>query len=145
MEKKTGDKSPKGSSIIGFSGGFAMKKGKGEKFLAGAFLVLMAISVVLTFGDAAFATGGTGEGALPWEKGLATLQTSITGPVAAVISLVAVVGAGAALIFGGNIQGFTRTAVYIVLVVGIILSANTLLTGLGYTVSANVPPSEFLF
>jgi type IV secretion system protein VirB2 len=118
-----------------------MKKGKEKKLLCGALLALMAISVVLTLGDAAFATGSS---KMPWETGLTSLQTSITGPVATVISLVAIVGAGAALIFGGNIQGFLRTAVYIVLVVGLIISANNLLTALGYTASANVPLSEFL-
>jgi type IV secretion system protein VirB2 len=120
-----------------------MKKGKEKKLLCGALLALMAISVVLTLGDAAFATGGGTK--MPWETGLSSLQTSITGPVAMVISLVAIVGAGAALIFGGNIQGFLRTAVYIVLVVGLIISANNLLQALGYsTGSVNVPLSEFL-
>ncbi|MDR1649744.1 MAG: TrbC/VirB2 family protein [Synergistaceae bacterium] len=116
-----------------------MKKEK--KLLCGALLALVAVSAVLTFGDAAFATDTS---AMPWETGLGTLQRSITGPVATVISLVAIVGAGAALIFGGNIQGFLRSAVYIVLVVGLIISANNLLTALGYTASANIPSSEFL-
>ncbi|MDR2176323.1 MAG: TrbC/VirB2 family protein [Synergistaceae bacterium] len=115
-----------------------------KKLLCGVLFAFVALSVVLTVGGAAFAAGGGGEQALPWEAGLQTLQTSITGPVATVISLVAVVGAGAALIFGGNIQGFMRTSVYIVLVVGIVLGVNSLLTSLGYTVSANVPLSEFL-
>jgi type IV secretion system protein VirB2 len=119
-----------------------MKKEKGKKLLCGVLLVLMTISVVLTFEDAAFATSGDTK--MPWETGLTNLQTSITGPVATVISLIAIVGAGAALIFGGNIQGFLRTAVYIVLVVGLIISANNLLTAIGYTASANIPSIEFL-
>jgi len=49
------------------------------------------------------------------------------------------VAAGAALIFGGDMTGFMRTAVYIVLVLGLIISANTLLESLGYTTSALVP------
>jgi type IV secretion system protein VirB2 len=121
---------------------FTMKNEKMRKFLCGALLALMAASVVLTLDAAAFATSGGTQ--MPWETGLSTLQNSITGPVATVISLVAIVGAGAALIFGGSIQGFMRTAVYIVLVVGLIISANNLLTAIGYTASVNVPLSEFL-
>ena len=117
------------------------KKGNAKTLLWGAIFVFAA-AAVLMFGGPAFATGGDNK--LPWETGLTTLQNSITGPVATVVSLVAIVGAGAALIFGGNIQGFLRTAVYIVLVIGLIISANNILTALGYTASVNVPLTEFL-
>jgi type IV secretion system protein VirB2 len=123
-------------------GGFAMKKGNRKRLLWGALFALAAAAAVLASGDAAFATGGD---AMPWEKGLTALQTSITGPVASVISILAIVGAGAALIFGGNIQGFLRSTVYIVLVIGLIIGASNTLTALGFTASANVPLSEFLF
>jgi type IV secretion system protein VirB2 len=118
-----------------------MKKGNGKTLLCKVLLLFVAMGIVLTFGDAAFATG---DSKMPWETGLTALQTSITGPVATVISLIAIVGAGAALIFGGNIQGFMRTTVYIVLVIGLIISANNILSALGYTASANVPLAEFL-
>lgn len=39
---------------------------------------------------------------LPWENGLQTLQRSITGPVAMVISLLGIVVTGAMLIWGGK-------------------------------------------
>jgi type IV secretion system protein VirB2 len=121
-----------------------MKKGNMNKKTLrwGALLALVTMGAVLTFGGVAFATAGSAS--MPWETGLTSLQNSITGPVATVVSLVAIVGAGAALIFGGNIQGFLRTAVYIVLVIGLIISANNLLTAIGYTASVNVPLTEFL-
>jgi type IV secretion system protein VirB2 len=105
-------------------------------------LVLVVIGAVFAVADAAFATGG-GE-KMPWETGLTNLQASITGPVATAISLIAIVAAGAMLIFGGNIQGFMRTTVFIVLVIGIIISASNILTAFGYTASANIPLSGFL-
>jgi type IV secretion system protein VirB2 len=54
------------------------------------------------------------------------------------ISLIAIIAAGAALIFGGDMTGFMRTAVYLVLVLGIIVSASNLLEAL-YSSSATLP------
>jgi type IV secretion system protein VirB2 len=60
------------------------------------------------------------------------------------ISLIAIIAAGAALIFGGDMTGFMRTAVYIVLVLGIIISASGLLKALYGTTSAALPPGLFI-
>ncbi|NQY74375.1 MAG: TrbC/VirB2 family protein, partial [Candidatus Margulisbacteria bacterium] len=60
-----------------------------------------------------FASRTTG---LPWESGLVTLQQSLTGPVAMAISVIAIVVAGATLIFGGEIGEFARRMIMIVLV-----------------------------
>lgn len=72
--------------------------------------------------DPAFAEG------LPWESGLATLKKSLTGPVATGIALVGIVGAGAALAFGGEISGFLKSIITLVLVVSLLIGGNTLLT-----------------
>ena len=93
------------------------------------FAALMAFAVVLAVSEAAFAAPG----AMPWEAGLEKLKDSITGPVAQAIALIAIVAAGAALIFCGDMTGFMRTAVYIVLVLGIIIGAANLLSALGGT------------
>ncbi|GLR55218.1 TrbC/VirB2 family protein [Shinella yambaruensis] len=77
---------------------------------------------------AADATPGGGSG-LPWETPLDTLQRSITGPVAFIISLLGIVACGAMLIWGGEISEFTRRIIYVVLVGAILMFANTLLTG----------------
>ncbi|WP_413624693.1 TrbC/VirB2 family protein [Luteibacter sp. Lutesp34] len=68
-----------------------------------------------------------GGGGLPYESGLKSLRESMRGPVPFVISLAGIVGCGAMLIFGGEISGFMRTMVFIVLVVAVILQAENLM------------------
>lgn len=87
----------------------------------------IAVVMVTVLAGAALAGSAAGTN-MPWESGLKVLTDSITGPVAQAIGLIAIVAAGAALIFGGDMTGFMRTAVYIVLVLGIIMSAANLLT-----------------
>lgn len=76
--------------------------------------------------SAAFAT--TTAGALPWEGPLSLVQQSLTGPVAGILSLIAIFVAGATLVFAGEIGDFAKRLVYIVLVVGIMA-----LSGAAYT------------
>jgi type IV secretion system protein VirB2 len=102
------------------------------------FAVLIALTAALTLTDAAFASSSSTGPGLAWEAPLQKLQESITGPVAMAISLIAIIAAGAALIFGGDMTGFMRTAVYIVLVLGIIVSASGLLSSL-FGTSATIP------
>ena len=109
---------------------------KTRKMFAVLSLTLMAFAMALVVSEAAWAT--TTATAMPWEKGLQTLHDSVTGPVAKVIALIAIVAAGAALIFGGDMTGFMRTTIYIVLVLGIIVGAANLLKAL-YGDSALVP------
>lgn len=75
-------------------------------------------------------TSGVGGGpGLPWEGPLDKLQQSISGPVAFVIALLGIIACGATLIWGGEVSEFTRRIIYVVLVVCIIVFANTMLTG----------------
>jgi type IV secretion system protein VirB2 len=108
-----------------------------RKTFAVIFVVFMAMAAALAVTDAAFASPTAGPG-LAWEEPLKKLQESITGPVAMAISLIAIIAAGAALIFGGDMTGFMRTTVYIVLVLGIIVSASGLLSSL-FGTSATLP------
>jgi len=103
-------------------------------------LCLLVTAIMFIFAESAFASTSAG---MPWESALQTLQRSITGPVAMAISLIAIIAAGAALIFGGDMTGFMRTTVYIVLVLGIIVSASGLLGSL-YTTSAVLPVTGLL-
>jgi type IV secretion system protein VirB2 len=105
------------------------------------FSMFVAALLCLSLADAAFATSGD---TLPWGTGLTVLMNSLTGPVAGILSLIAIVGAGAALLFGGNIQGFMRTAVYLVLVIGLVVGAAGLLKTFYSGSSANVPFIELL-
>jgi type IV secretion system protein TrbC len=70
---------------------------------------------------------------LPYEEGLGVLYTSLTGPVPFAISLVGIVACGAMLIFGGEISGFMRTLVFIVLVIAVIVQAASVVELLGGT------------
>lgn len=60
---------------------------------------------------------------LPWEAPLATIQASLTGPVAIAISIVAIMIAGAVLLFGGEINEFARRLIMVVLVVAVVAGA----------------------
>lgn len=79
------------------------------------------LPVLLTIGAAAFASpdvahAAAGGGALPWDGPLTTLRNDLTGPVAFTIALLAMVAAGAALAFGGEMSQFTRSMIMVVLV-----------------------------
>jgi type IV secretion system protein VirB2 len=103
------------------------------KVLGALFTALL---VVFAASGPVFAvTGGT---SVPWESGLGYLRDSLTGPVAGIVSLIAIVGAGALLLFGGNIQGFIRTAVYLILVIGLVVGASSLLAAMYPTASINI-------
>ncbi|WP_458076096.1 TrbC/VirB2 family protein [Pseudomonas aeruginosa] len=98
-----------------------------------AFWLALLCVAILFFGviepaHAADATGGGGAD-LPWEGPLDKLKRSISGPVAFVIALLGIIACGATLIWGGEVSEFTRRIIYVVLVVCIIVFANTLLTG----------------
>lgn len=60
---------------------------------------------------------------LPWEGPLTKIVNSVTGPIAFGISVIAVVAAGAMLIFGGEISGFLKAIIIIALVVSLIVLA----------------------
>lgn len=77
---------------------------------------------------AADTTGGGGAG-LPWEDPIDKIKRSISGPVAFAISLLGIIAAGGTLIWGGEVSEFTRRIIYLVLVICLIVFANTLLTG----------------
>jgi type IV secretion system protein VirB2 len=102
-------------------------------------ITLLSISFALT-SLPQLALAAAGGGGLPWEGPLALIQTSLTGPVAVSIALIAIAVAGAMLIFGGEINNFARMAVYITLVLGLLVMANNMLSGL-YATGALIPDS----
>ena len=99
--------------------------------------LLLILLLALTVAPSAFATTGGG-GGLPWETPLQTFRDSITGPVALSIAVLAIAVAGAMLIFGGEINNFARMCCYIILVAGLLVSANNIMTTL-YGAGAVVP------
>ncbi len=72
----------------------------------------------------------TGGGSLPYEPWLVQLQNSVTGPVAFSLSLIGIVVAGGVLIFGGDLNGFFRTLIFIILVMALLVGAQNIMSTL---------------
>lgn len=106
-------------------------------------LVVVAFAALaIGFPTTAFAFVEDATGApLPYEKGLGVFYTSMTGPVPFIISLMGIVACGAMLIFGGEISGFMRTMVFIVLVVAVIVQATSVVDMLGGSWEGKPPGS----
>lgn len=83
---------------------------------------------LVLFSNCAFASEGSG-GGLPYESWLGKLRDSLTGPVAFAVSIIGIIVAGAVLILGGDMNGFFRTLVFLVLVMALIVGANNLMSG----------------
>jgi type IV secretion system protein TrbC len=94
---------------------------------APAIFLLSAVLVLMLMPDLAHATDTGGDENLPFLDPLRRLKDAMSGPVAFVISLIGIVAAGAVLIFGGEMSGFLRTLVFLVLVIAIIVNASTLI------------------
>lgn len=90
--------------------------------VATTFLILW----VMFSSNHAFASEGTG-GALPYETWLTNLRNSVTGPVAFALSIIGIVVAGGVLIFGGDLNGFFRTLIFIVLVMALLIGAQNIM------------------
>lgn len=100
-------------------------------------LTTLVVGLVFVSVDTAHASSGGG-GGLPYESALSKLQQSATGPVAFSASIMGIVAAGVMLIFGGDVSGFFRTMVLLVLVIGVLVSSvNVLQTlfGQGATIA----------
>ena len=91
-------------------------------------LVILLLAFFIFFTNSAFASEGSG-GGLPYESWLGKLRDSLTGPVAFAVSIIGIIVAGAVLIFGGDMNGFFRTLVFIVLVMALIVGANNMMAG----------------
>lgn len=107
------------------------------------FWLGLIVVALLLFGidpaHAADAQGGNGGvNGLPWEAPMKKLRDSISGPIAFGIALLGIIATGATLIWGGEISEFTRRIIYVVLVVCVIVFANTMLTGALFS-GATVP------
>lgn len=92
-------------------------------FFLGMFVF---VAFFLVGSQHASASVGTG-GSLPYETWLANLRNSITGPVAFTLSIVGIVIAGGILIFGGELNGFFRTLIFIVLVMALLVGAQNMM------------------
>lgn len=103
------------------------------------------LAILLLAPQPAFASEGTG-GSLPYESWLANLRNSVTGPVAFALSIIGIVIAGGVLIFGGELNAFFRTLIFIVLVMALLVGAQNMMStffGRGAEIaSSDAPPHE---
>lgn len=90
------------------------------------FALVFALLILSTTPEISWASEGTG-GALPYESWLTNLRYSVTGPVAFALSIIGIVIAGGVLIFGGDLNGFFRTLIFIVLVMGLLVGAQNMM------------------
>jgi len=96
------------------------------------FLTLAGLAVV----SSAVSYASTSTMGLPWETPLQTVKQSLTGPVAAGVSVVGIAAGGMALVFGGELSEFAKRACYAVIATGAIVGAGTLMTTLFSSSSA---------
>ena len=107
------------------------------------FFSIALLFALLFSTDNAQAAVGAG-GALPYETWLVNLRNSVTGPVAFTLSIVGIVVAGGILIFGGELNAFFRTLIFIVLVMALLVGANNIMTNLfqGAVIPVEIPQDQ---
>lgn len=113
-----------------------------------SLFILFSIVLAVFSAEHVFASAAAG-GGLPYESWLASLRSSVTGPVAFSFSLIGIVVAGSVLIFGGDLNGFFRTMVFLVLVMALIIGANNMMstffgTGAVISMTNNLPLPAFV-
>ncbi len=111
-----------------------------KQFILGSMLLLAAVLVT----EPALAASSAG-GGLPFDTWLTKVTNSITGPFAFTVSIVGIVAAGAMLIFGGDMSGFMKTLIFIVLVLSFVIAAKNTLSTLTGTSAVITKPVQFKF
>ncbi len=96
----------------------------------GTFMLLLVVCMLVAL-SATDALASDTVGGLPFDNILVKIKNSVTGRFATVASLVGIIAAGATLIFGGDLNGFFRSMLFIVLVVAIIILSNNFLSAIG--------------
>lgn len=109
-----------------------------------AFAIAFLIFTMLAFPQHASAATGGG-GSLPYEDWLTNLRNSATGPVAFSLSIIGIVIAGGVLIFGGDLNGFFRSLIFLTLVMALLVGAQNVMStyfGRGAVIAAlsDTPP-----
>jgi type IV secretion system protein VirB2 len=86
--------------------------------------VLLLMLLMPTFAHASSSTG------MPWEDPLSKIVDSVTGPMAFGVSVLGVVVAGFALVFGGQLDGFVQKIAILALVIAVIVMATNVMSAL---------------
>jgi len=75
----------------------------------------------------AVSTAHATNAALPWESGLGVFMRSITGPVAGIISVLAICVCGGLLAMGAELNDIVKRSAQVVLAIGICVGAATVI------------------
>ncbi len=102
------------------------------------FIAIVAFSLSY-FPDVLASTAG-GAKPMPYVAWLDNLRASTSGPVAYTLSLIGIIVSGGILIFGGDLNGFFRTLIFIVLVTALIVAADNTLRTLQAGAEITPPP-----
>lgn len=96
--------------------------------------IAILLSLACTFNIRVYAAAA---GALPWERPMQLIATSLTGPVAYAVGLIGIAIAGGTMLWGGELTEFGRRACMIGLVVSVLVFAAPMLSS-AFGVSAAV-------
>lgn len=103
---------------------------------------LFALAIVALFLWPHAAWASESGGGLPYESYLTKIRQSATGPIAYAFAVVGIVVAGGALVMGGDLNGFARALLLLVLVASLLVGANAVLSSIsggGACVAALAP------
>ena len=84
-------------------------------------VTLLAVAIVALIPDVALSATST----MPYDSALTNLKNSLTGPVAQAIAVIGIVASGATLIFGGEISGFLKSVIYLILVCSLLIAGTS--------------------
>lgn len=105
------------------------------------FVVIFILLVIaITYLPEALASTAGGAKPMPYVAWLDNLRASTSGPVAYTLSLIGIIVSGGILIFGGDLNGFFRTLIFIVLVTALIVAADNTLRTLQAGAEITPPP-----
>jgi type IV secretory pathway VirB2 component (pilin) len=107
-----------------------MTKRNGKTLLFWAFFLFTMAAIILASFDAAFANRENIK--LPRMLGLSIFPSSLNGPVASFISILAITAAGIVLIFDDHIPELLRMMAYILLAISLIVNASNILSVPGF-------------
>ncbi len=100
----------------------------------GCMIICGTAVVVATPAQAtAYSAGSTAGGAtvvngLPYATALSQIKADLSGPTAGILAVLAFVGCGAALVWGGEISGFVKSLIYTAMAASLMVSADALVT-----------------
>lgn len=108
-------------------------------YVSNRVLLLIGVLLLGLFFTEIVSAANTSGGGLPFDSWFSKIRMSITGPFAFTVSIVGMVVAGATLIFGGDLNGFMRILIFLVLVLSFVVAAQNSLsaiTGQGAEIAA---------